>query len=339
MEDKRKAIVIVESKPSMAIWRKSVSSFCEDLRASNCFSSVSLVNLRCVNDQYVLLQEGIDLTGTYVFFITDGVSRGWDGYAIPKLLCLWAKTCVVSILHVLPENLWYSTRCNGTHGYFATPFAGTTNIELLADNVWRDMMKIEGERDDAPACCFPMSQFTHDSADRWIEMMIRGGQEGHAIYLYEEEPLVGLNSEVLETPLSESLSMPSAEDVIKRFQYLESHSAFELAVFASAVHGPLSATFMDALLQEFIERPNTHHISEFLLGGLLKCDNPEEGNPDSLQFSFLREDVRELLSREVRKGEFQRILDFLRSFPDVSVDPKMFDYWPNHSFQVSLVSG
>ncbi|HEX6358532.1 FxSxx-COOH system tetratricopeptide repeat protein [Actinophytocola sp.] len=110
-------VLVVDRGSSMRIWERTTSAFRTLLERQGAFSDVRTVwvdtDETCVES--VETAPGThrapallaDPTGKRIILVlTDGVGKAWTSGAMFTLMSLWARTCQVALVHLLPPERW-----------------------------------------------------------------------------------------------------------------------------------------------------------------------------------------------------------------------------------------
>lgn len=307
------AALVVEDKPSMAIWSQPLAEFRRVLERLSAFREIRTLRLAVADDKACLLTPaGQDSAGQeqplttisdpygrrLILLFTDGVSAAWQDGRMAKALAVWGRTQPVVIVQVLSERMWHLTPLGKPSAQVNahTPGAANRNLEVL--RLW--------ESEESPLeLPLPVVVLHPDSLGRWAQAVLTGTVQTPAVVLHETG-----DDAVDASELEASLQDLSAEELVARFQYLASPTAFQLAVYLSSV--PLQIPIMRLVQRVMLPESGLEHLSEFLLGGLVERKTGETAaGIEEVEFIFRKDSqgnsVKMLLEREIRKGEMQRL--------------------------------
>lgn len=302
------AMLVVEDKPSMAIWKQSLAEFQRVLERLSAFREVRTLHLTVTEDRACLLtparheQPLNTIADPYgrrlIFLITDGVSAAWQDGRMTKALAAWGRIQPVVIVQMLSERMWHLTPLGKPSAEVRAHNPGAANRNMEIQRLW------ESEESDRELP-LPVVVLHPASLGRWTQAVLTGSVKAPAVVLHET------GDEAFETnELEASLQDLSAEELVSRFQYLASPTAFQLAVYLSSV--PLQIPIMRLVQRVMLPESRLEHLSEILLGGLVeRADNESNEGIEEVGFTFSRDaegnSVAPLLQREIRKGEMERL--------------------------------
>jgi len=302
------AMLVVEDKSSMAIWLQPLAEFQRVLERVSAFREVRTMRLAVTEDRACLLtpagqeQPLNTIADPYgrrlIFLITDGVSAAWQDGRMAKALAAWGRIQPVVIVQMLSERMWHLTPLGKPSAEVRAHNPGAANRNMEIQRLW------ESEESDR-VLPLPVVVLHPASLGRWTQAVLTGSVKAPAVVLHET------GDEAFETnELEASLQDLSAEELVSRFQYLASPTAFQLAVYLSSV--PLQIPIMRLVQRVMLPESRLEHLSEFLLGGLVeRADNESNEGIEEVDFAFRRDaegnSVQTLLQREIRKGEMERL--------------------------------
>ena len=309
--------IVIEEKPSMAIWQQAMREFQRVLERLSAFREVRVLRLEMTGETPHLLtptgqpQPLNILADPYgrrlVFVVTDGVSAAWQNGQMAKALSTWGRTVPVVIVQMLSERMWHLTPLGKPEVSVSAALPGAANRNLERIRLW----ETEATEPELP---FPLVVLHPASLGRWANSIVTGSLNTPAVILSEQP-----DEEVESDETTESLQDLSAAELFARFQYLASPTAFQLAVYLSAV--PLQIPIMRLVQRAMLPDSRLEHLSEFLLGGLVeRKDTTSTADIDieDVEFIFRHDNqgqsVKALLQFEIRKGEMERLYQSVNEY-------------------------
>ncbi|WP_245645246.1 FxSxx-COOH system tetratricopeptide repeat protein [Pseudonocardia acaciae] len=320
--------LVVDTSPSMALWRSTVHAFtalCERLGA---FRSVQLRRLetdRPAPDspaQPVLpvLRGGtpdspihdpaelLDPTGRRILLVlTDGVGQSWrDDTAVTALLARWGASMPVAVLHLLPQRLWEHRGLALHRARLSVPGPLSPNHrwELELSDSWLT----PDPADAAPTGAIPIPVL--ELEPRWLHWWARlitasHPEPAHATVLLAD------NRAPTTAPPEPSLAAhgtthPSADERVQKFLSIASPPAFRLATLLAAV--PVSVPVARLVQAQLVPESGADHLAEVFTSGLLQPPDTALGRPwDTTGFDFV-DSVRSVLLSGARRAETAHVV-------------------------------
>ncbi|MFD4351962.1 SAV_2336 N-terminal domain-related protein [Nocardia sp. NPDC058518] len=282
--------LVVDSAPSMAVWRRTVDEFAGLLGRQGCFTDVRRYRLDSA-------QEGrpADPLGaaTYahrgvVIVITDGVSVGWRNGESQRLLRHWARTAPVSIMTVLPQRMWRGTGLRMRPKEFRVPRPAIPNAQ------WQVA--------DSQDVRIPVFEIAPDWIRQWSTLTTASAARHRAALLATQD--VGTTEHT--DARSDQAADPAT--LVEIFRMTASPTAFHLVCYLSATTLVLPVMRM----VQHVMLPESHlaHLAEVILGGLLVRWEPgPDTDPEQVEYDFLP-GVRNVLADQLTRTE---IVDLLRA--------------------------
>lgn len=255
-------VLVVDRSSSMAIWERTATAFRRLLERQGAFADVKTVSVD-TDDKIVKSVETApgtscppgqlaDPTGKRIILVlTDGVGVAWRSGSMFSVMSLWARTCHVALVHVLPTDRWFWTGIQVESRILnGMPPMSANGIPVLA---------LEGRY-----------------LRRWAELV--SGATG--VRLPVLTPRFDDDSEVI-APHDDV----SADERLGRFRATATPDATRLAGLLAAA--PLNRRVMQAVHGTFLPRSRNSDLAEVFLGGLLQRVSPSPDRVHSLvEFEF-----------------------------------------------------
>jgi tetratricopeptide (TPR) repeat protein len=306
--------LIVDSGPSMALWRAKINAFEALMRRMGTFRTVqrrSLDTGRTDTAEPVLrggtptasersLGELLDPSGRrVVLVVTDGVSRIWQSPNIAAMLARLGCAMPTALVHLLPQRVWRQTGLN-LHRVLLKPRG-----RLVPNNRWSiDLLdNLLDDPEPTPAVPIPVLEME----GRWL------GRLAHVL-IGRDEPVsaaVLMARAHSEFPYGASWLSPS--DQVSEFLTTASPAAFRLATLLAAV--PVNLRTVCRIQAEVVPEARVEHIAEVLCSPLFQphphahADSPWE----KIAFTVDPEVRKELLS-SARRSETARVVRMTSSY-------------------------
>ncbi|WP_103348474.1 FxSxx-COOH system tetratricopeptide repeat protein [Amycolatopsis sp. CA-128772] len=309
--------VVLDSAPSMSLWRSQVSAFVALLKRRGGFRSVQVRLLDTAKSGYAedgtviapVLRGGtpdapargpgelLDPSGERVMLVvTDGVGDAWRRDLVSPLLSVWAKAMPVAVVHLLPQRLW-SRGGLDVHRVVVSaggPVAANAKLGVRLQDAWLDP---EGALELlAGTTVVPVLEFSPRWLSWWADLTARGtGGERIAKAL-----LVGDRPNAADRePVVSRREFASAEEQVRVFHADASPQAYQLAVLLAAV--PVTVGTARTLQAELVAGAELSHLTEVFGSGLLeRVDDDTEWNAATWEFGPR---VRQILLRGARRSE------------------------------------
>ncbi len=302
--------LVLDSGPSVALWRSRIAAFVVLLERLGAFRTIQVRLLDSTETGEPVLRGGtagtptrdpaevLDSSGRRVVLVlTDGVNDLWRRDAMLPVLAHWGRHMPVSVLHLLPQHLWQ--RC----GMVPHPARMTAPDTMRPNSRWQfrllDAWAEPDPSDATPPGTVPVPVI--ELQPRWLSWwarLVTGGHHGHTegtvLLARDAPPAIGTNGTGL-----------SAKEQVHRFRSLASPPALRLATLLAAV--PVHLDVAHLVQNRFVPESGTEHLSELLLSGLLQPAGHATSTEDERVFTF-PDNVRELLLNGARRSETANVV-------------------------------
>ena len=269
-----------------------------------------------------------------IIVMSDCRSALWHQGTIHQWLAFWAQNASVSVVQILPNQLWSQTALG--KGYpvqlsGAEPGAASSRLDVLGDDhPWmldedEDEEPDEDETDANGDATNGASSKAYESLQlpvvtlepgplkQWARVTA-GAQEAETLGIYFDlsllSELIRYERERGAASGSENLS-PQA--LVKRFQTTASLTAQKLAGLIAAV--PVSPPVVKIIQQEILPESRQVHVAEVFVSGLLR---PAADGSALVEYEFLddngNDEIRNLLVDEVPIDETASVLDVISRY-------------------------
>jgi hypothetical protein len=275
-------VLVVDSGSSMRLWERTASAFLALLTRQGAFTDAKKFSVN-TDKKFVHSVETIpgetrspgqlaDPTGRrIVLVLTDGVGKAWRSGAMQRLMSMWARTCHVALIHVLPTERWH-----------------WTGIRVLTRTV----------RDMPPGTpnVIPVLALEKRFMRRWADLIAGSGE----VRLPVLAPEVGDDTET-----DDQQNIVQDNERLQRFQATATPEAVRLAGLLAAA--PLTLRVMQAVHGTFLPGSHHWHLAEVLLSGLLLRSSPAgDGSPSVVEYEF-RHGLRRGLLATITREETARV--------------------------------
>jgi tetratricopeptide (TPR) repeat protein len=313
--------VVIDSSPSMALWQPTAGAFLAVLRQLGAFRSIQvrLLETDCRTEHGVCLPvlrggtpgaperrpaELLDPSGhRLMLVVTDGSGEAWRQDLVSPLLAQWGRAMPLAVVHMLPQRLWGRGGPPLHQARLTTPgpFRPNRRYGLDLPDAW-----VTGEDPEtAGAGTVPIPVVELDA--RWL------GWWARLVTRAQPDPLPSIVMLARDHPrpdppwVDESGPPPTAQERVKLFHGVASHSAFRLATLLAAV--PVSLPIARFVQAELVPEAGTADLAEVFTSGLLETPATVDADQawDDVVFEFPAS-VREALLAAGRRSETARVV-------------------------------
>lgn len=291
-------VLVVDRGSSMRIWDWTVDAFRALLEHQGAFTDVKTVT---VNTDETTIRSVETAPGTasppalladptgrrIVLVLTDGVGHAWRSGSMYALMSIWARTCRVALVHLLPPERWNWT---GIHVRPATLFNSAPDT---TDPI-------------------PVLALERRYLQRWAELT--SGTNGIRL------PVLVPPQKDSESMVSEEMLPP--EERLHRFRATATPQAVRLAGLLAGA--PLTLQVIEAVQRQLLPQSEPWHVAEVLLSGLLRrVPSASHTSHSPVEYEFASGVRRSLLAIMTRDDT----ANVLRVVEDVlgSIEPTVGD--------------
>jgi adenylate kinase len=317
--------LVVDTSPSMALWRRTAAELQALLEQHGAFRNVRVWALdghssaprltplaktsRGTSAAAHSAAELVDPAGRRaILVLTDAVGSGWrDGTVMPYLLT-WARTCPVAIVQVLPRRLWDRTalrisRGEGRH----VPTARPPFRFRDADG------RSEGRAAVTPSAAWiPVLQLSGEWLRPWAAMLAGTSEKPARMFA------IPLSADPARAGSQQGNGAGlSATEQLRNFeQVTASAQALELAGYL-AVAARLTLPIMRLVQRTMLPDSGQDHLAEVLFSGLIVRDSQAavDDDPDAVLYDF-RDGIRQQLLGRLTKRASLQVIDVLGRVSD-----------------------
>jgi hypothetical protein len=287
------AVLVVDRGSSMRIWDRTTAAFRALLERQGAFTDVKTVSVD-TDERVVRALESApgtswapprlaDPTGRRVVVVlTDGVGAAWRSGSMFRTMSMWARTCQVTLVHLLPAERWSWTGVRAAPRNLGPVLPGTAQP-------------------------IPVLELAPRYLHRWAELL--SGTSGVRLPVLiprsDEDPE---EDEGTEDDRSENAL--SATEKLDLFQATATQHAFRLAGLLAAA--PLTLRVIQAVQGTLLPESQPVHLAEVLLGRLLhRLPTLTGGENPAVEYEFapgLRRRLLATVSRE-ETARVQRVVE------------------------------
>lgn len=312
------AVVVVDTHPSMTVWRDTVDRFLATLRDAAGFARVEvrLLDTDVRSPAELVLHADPDGPATppselvaahrIVLVVTDGTGAAWHAGAVQPALREWGRTAPVAVVQLLPQLRWYRTGVRPRRLCLHAPAAGTANAALdwrphgpVPDVLDGPVSEPDEDSDHAAdPVPVPVLELDPEWLSAWVRLLTGGDAQLPALLAEPWRP-----PEPAPPPPGAEAGA-SARSRVREFTSWATPTALSLATHLAAA--PLNLPVMKAVQRELVGDSDTSHLSEVLNSGLLHPVAAGVGAA-GVAFEFHR-GVREELLAVGRRADTTRVL-------------------------------
>ncbi len=287
-------VLVVEDSPSMCFWHHTIKELRQLLEQQGAFRYMQTWTLKTDGKtrEVNLYAEGGKIPRhpkelinsarqRLVLIATDCVSPAWRGEKLIAWLNIWGRRHPVTLLQLLPQNMWQKTGLRTAHSVKVTapcPVAPNHYLRWQRD----DFVLFSGNPDEleGPRKRMPILLVTLETnfLAGWAKFIAGAGDIRLPAFIFTQA-----KSEPKQTPLSEI-----DEDArLYRFRSLASPIAYKLACCLAAA--PLRLPIMRLVQQVMLPESLQTHLAEVFLSGLIQRLTPKNEiiDPDEVNYDFI----------------------------------------------------
>jgi tetratricopeptide (TPR) repeat protein len=300
-ERRLRLLLLVDSAPSMDLWRDTLRRLCGLLEQTAAFRSLTVAPFD-LTGRGPGTRDGESSPGpdSLVLVLTDAVGEVWrDGTAAARL-CALAQTSPTAVLSLLPQELWEITLPSAVRAQFDVPEQAVPNRRLrlrgpaLPEAELGDPARPRAPR--RPPVPVPLLELTPGSLGRWASMVASpGGRHDAAVLLTGLHGDLGARRHTGPEPPADRppRHQNPAREAVRLFRGKASPTAYALAKRLAAA--PLNLPVM-RLIQHSLPGARDWNLGEIMLFGLLRRTDHAGDVEDTERVSFdFPEGVREEL--------------------------------------------
>ncbi|MGN2638274.1 SAV_2336 N-terminal domain-related protein [Nocardia takedensis] len=268
----REVAVIVDTAPSMVVWREAIQAFADILHRDGAFDRVTHwtmddpgtgLTVRDKSGHPVHPAHITPIDGTVlVYIISDCVSPMWYEPDLWKTVRRWGRHNPATLIQVLPETLWPATALAPGLVPVSATQPGSPNRTLQIHYEWWI--------DEDPAhIATPVTTFDDIALERWARVIMSNAQD----------TVPGVLTPPNNTHQLPSIQTPAdAHELAATFRTRASPQARRLATLLTAA--PVDLPIARLILDELISDGRQTHLAEVLASGLLR--QRDTTTPDNL---------------------------------------------------------
>ena len=337
---------VIEETERYHIWQPILTEFQQLLERHGAFRNVSIWHIKAGANGEVQIysknrqascKELRDPSGRRLIWLaSDCASPIWHNGSLMQVLRDLARVQPVSLLQLLPEQLWARTALGwGVEVKLHSEIPGTPNSQLL-----KNIPTCETKLNSRQALTLPIVTLEALPLKNWAKVLagVGGSKTTGLVFLPEDvKPQANINDR--------TNNELSAKARVSRFRAAaDSPLSRELACMMAAA--PVSLPVIRLIQQTLLPRSSSVHVTEVLMGGLLKSTQPKmrNGITEDIGYEFykgVREElikispisktvdviqcISEFVNRELSLRQSVRTFDAILFNPDVEIDA---DYLP-----------
>jgi tetratricopeptide (TPR) repeat protein len=328
--------LVVDTNPSMALWRSTVTAFISLAERLGAFRTIQLRLLDTHVDTHGPVEgspatpvlrggtpvtpirgpaELLDPSGRRILLVlTDGVGQCWRQGLVSPLLAQWGASMPVAVVHLLPQRLWAS-------GGLALHRARLTVPGPLRPNRRWGLELSDAWLEPDPAAATPAGVVPVPVLEleaRWLGWWARlltgrYRDPAQATVLLTVLP-AGDHAREPVSPQGGARESdgstggePPAHEQVRNFLSVASPAAFRLATLLAAV--PVNLPVARLVQAELVPESGPEHLAEVFTSGLLRPPDTAAGRRawDTVTFT-VPDEVREVLLSGARRAETAHVV-------------------------------
>lgn len=278
--------LVVDTAPSMEIWRRTTREFQDALRLA---ASVQIHPLDCSTP--TLTRPCLPTTGRRATLVlTDTIGIAWHNGAVGALLAAWGRTMPVAVVQTMPERLWHWGALVPRRMVLSANGVDVHNSALTIAPVQPELGP--APRPTPTDVVLPVLAPKPAWLDEWLRLITvpdSGTATLTAVFVNED----------VDTAMDVTSDEPtaSAAELVRQFRAFASLDAVRLSGLLAAA--PLNLDTIDLIQRVMLPDTDLDTQAEVMLGGLLRR------SPDgSTGFTFdFHDGVREELLAGLSRAE------------------------------------
>jgi hypothetical protein len=290
--------VVIDTNPTMELWRSKVDAFVELLEQLGAFRTVHVRSLG-TNPA-----EEVDRSGRrLVLVITDGLGPAWRGDLVGPVLANLGRAMPVSVIHLLPQWMWERSGIALHRARLRTSSEPRPNRfwEVELPDSWLEPDPKQAFPQGAVAV--PVLELDPRWLGWWAQLMIGGHRTPVNAKVLVSTDKPGPRVTTLESPANKS-----PRQRITEFRSVASPAAQHLAQLLAPL--PVDLSIIKLIVEQFLPGSGLEVISELLSSGILRYSSPTvpQGAAVGTRMLEIMPSHRELLLAGARRTETARVV-------------------------------
>ena len=284
-------LLVIDDSPSMRLWHHTVNELQTLLEQQGAFSDVRIWRLKTTaKNQQVSLHTSLGATVRHykelinpaqkrlILLVTDCISPAWQGETLLTWLAAWGRRHPVSIINMLPQQLWAKTRLrNARLVKLSNKQAGGANCYLHQQQTF----SARQQKLETIGLAIPFTTLEPKFLISWAKFIT--GQEKNII--------LGFAFQIDDSFLSQAPMVVDENKCFDQFRSFASPTAYQLACYLSAA--PLRLPIMRLVQRMMLPQSEQVHLAEVFLSGLIKRVSTDSSSADEIEYDFLSDALRE----------------------------------------------
>jgi formylglycine-generating enzyme required for sulfatase activity len=294
--------LIIEQNSSMFLWQESIEAFVKNIKKTDAFKSVNIFYLDSSQNHATFKKENsikhisyksslFKRKKTLTLVLSDVVGKAWrSNYMFNTVFQTWTKYSFVTIVSMLPYNMWQKTPLRQGVSLFVTSNRFPVSNHKLKTEYTIDEIKNQLN--------IPIIPFEEESFSYLSNLLMAKKESWIDARIFTSLP--DLSSET-EKPISSK----SPKERVDKFFASAHEEARTLAIYCSIL--PLNRTIIEAVIH-YKSLGNMDAFAEFYFGGLLDKSIKNE----IVEYEFfdgVRKELIEYISVEEAKSLFYIVND------------------------------
>ncbi|WP_277815320.1 SAV_2336 N-terminal domain-related protein [Streptomyces sp. PRh5] len=300
-------LLVVDTAPSMDLWKRTVGEFTSLLAGSGVFRQVHTWRLtagpQLTDHQGRPAAPGRALSSDVrrlILVVSDCSSADWRDAGVWQLLRRWGAATPTVLLNPLPGRLWHQTALDLPAVRVTQRGPGLRNTEL---DYRAPLLPRTQEGPGADWLALPTLAFTPHSIGRWARVFMRGAPHGCDAVLIPR-------SGRLASPFAAPAAPAGRSGPTESFLHTASPPAVRLAMLCSPF-SRLSLDLVQLLRQELVPEATTGDLAELLTSSLVGLATPTDGEPSVITFDPA---ARDRLAADLGRRDALHALDTLSRY-------------------------
>ncbi|RCJ23846.1 hypothetical protein A6770_28940 [Nostoc minutum NIES-26] len=323
--------LVIEQTSLTDIWKPTITELQRLLKHHGAFRDVRTWQLKVTKETVQLFAQNntsacdstpyrpevlIDPKGQrLILLVSDCISPAWRERWINPVLNLWGKTGLITILQLLPEQLWERTSLASEVAVQLRSLTPGTFNSKLVKKIWDEDAIEDSDKSDIgknqDLISVPIVTLEPEPLLTWSKFIACLGNietVGFCFSAFEN----GIDLNTTQQSSEQEEAKLTATELVNRFRATASPVARRLAGLMAGV--PVSISVVHLIQQTLLPESMQIHVAEVFMSGLLKrVPVSAQDNADYIEYEFV-DGVRELLVAVVPISKTISVIDQVSKF-------------------------